>query len=608
MGLTTYLCEKPSQALALSKILGLSQNDKQLTHYFNKKKGICILPARGHLFELAPPEFYNADFKKGWKLSNLPVIPSSLSSFQVDLKEEFKKLFSDMKKRLSETDLLFVCTDPDDEGELIGTEIIKMANYSGEQKRILCSSTLEADLKKALLNPQDMSKTASLAVAADLRRKLDWLIGMNGTMSATTKLKALNKIKRKQVFNIGRVITALALIIHDREVQIEKFKPTKFYKIVANLRCDGVEFDAELELPASILNKDGYLTSRATSEGIIKALPKKVFVQSVEEKEESKSAPLPFDLGSLQIEAGKLKIDPERTLQIIQALYDQPKSALTYPRTDCRYLPEQMKNDVNKVLDHLNKSIPMLATMKVNLDLNQRCFNDEKVTAAAHHGIVPTTKYLDFKSITDQEKAIYILVAKRFFQQFMEKYRYKKTSLLVGTEKFKFKASGNQVLELGWKALEPSKSKDSNLPLLSDQSDIELLGYSLKEGVTKPPKRFTKAELIQVMERPHNFVRNEKYIELVESSNGIGTPATRSDVIKRATSSGLIDASKSTVRPGNLISKYADRLQLFSVEHSVLLQEKLRQASNGEFNPDELYKVFSNQTLRQVEQWQKTSS
>ena len=146
------------------------------------------------------------------------------------------------------------------------------------------------------------------------------------------------------------------------------------------------------------------------------------------------------------------------------------------------------------------------------------------------------------------------------------------------------------------------------MPEISKDSDIKLVKYFLKEGTTQPPKRFTQAQLIGVMKNPSAFVRNDKYRELVESSKGIGTSATRGDVIKRAVSSGLIDASKSTVRPGKLITKYASRLSFFSVEASVVMEEKLRQASIGELDSSEVFRIFSAQTTKQVAQWQNSSS
>ncbi|MAD89088.1 MAG: hypothetical protein CMK64_05245 [Pseudoalteromonas sp.] len=183
--LKTILCEKPSQALAISKMFGLTRSDKQATHYYNESKGVCVLNAVGHLFELAEPHIYDPSLKNSWQISSLPVVPTSLEAFKIQLKPEFKKHFADMKKRLNDTTTLLIATDPDDEGELIGRDIVEMSGYKGEVKRVLVSSTVQKDLEDGFANPRPIEETAICAVRADLRRKIDWLIGINGLRQRT---------------------------------------------------------------------------------------------------------------------------------------------------------------------------------------------------------------------------------------------------------------------------------------------------------------------------------------------------------------------------------------------------------------------------------------
>ncbi|KZN63368.1 DNA topoisomerase [Pseudoalteromonas luteoviolacea] len=604
--LKTILCEKPSQALAISKMFGLSRSDKQATHYYNSKKGICVLNAFGHLFELAEPHHYDADLKNSWQISKLPVVPPSLDAFQIQLKPDFKKHFSDMKKRLKETTTLLIATDPDDEGELIGRDIVEMSGYQGEIKRVLASSTVKKDLEDGFANPRPIEETAICADRADLRRKIDWLIGINGTRAATSKLKSLKKLTRKKVFNVGRVVSALALMVYDREQQILNFKSVQHYKVEVYLQADGVEFKALLDIPEPLL-KDGYLTNKKHAEQLINEyLPKSGFsVDSFEKIHSKESAPLPYDLSSLQVDASKYGITPAKTLQLVQSLYDQPLSAVTYPRTDSKYLPKSMLKDIGKTLTNLNKVVPKFSDFKADPEKKARCFNDSKVTA--HHAIVPTTKHVELEKLTDSQKAIYILIATRYFQQFMDAFEFDKTKVVIQSGKFSFIAKGKVITQKGWKCLGGEKLKDDELPNLSNGQSVQFLGYKLISAKTSPPKRFTEGALVQLMGNPASLVRDEKFREMVEKSDGIGTPATRSDVIQKAISSNLIIIQNNVAKPGKILSENAQFLEQFSVESSVIMQEKLSSASEGNMSFSELYEHFVKQSIYMVQRWKKAS-
>lgn len=603
--LTTILCEKPSQALAISQMFGLTAADKQSTHYYNKNKKLCVLNARGHLFELAPPEYYEPDLKKGWRISKLPVFPPTYSDFILCLKPEFKKVFDDMKKRLGQTTMLLIATDPDDEGELIAKDIIQFANYKGEAKRIICSSTYQKELKAAFNKPIPCEKTAPLAFQADLRRKVDWLIGMNGTMAATAQLTRSNLLSKKKVFNVGRVISALSLIVFDREQSIKNFKPTIFYKIKANFKNGDNVFSAYLDLPEQLLNDDGYLIDEKIAYRLKEGLPKSFIVKEFATKKKSNSAPLTYCLSDMQVEAGKYGITPDHCLQVIQNLYDSPNSVLTYPRTNCRYLPTAVLEQVTKIISHLNKSIPVFSDIDIDLNKCPRCFNDEKVTA--HHAIIPTTKSINFDRLTDNEKAIYLLVAKRFLQQFMADFTYNETKLVIGDDKFSFGCKGKQIISLGWKELASGSNNENLLPKLDIGQVINVTDFVLEKGVTKAPKRLGLSELVSVMENPARFVRDDQYKQLVSESSGIGTSATQSDVIKRATANGLISVDKGGkfVRPGDLVLRFASYLSQFSVENSVLLQGKINEISSKKNISNEDYELFLKIVKSQVSKWKK---
>lgn len=604
--LQTILTEKPSQARVIAELFGLTHQDKLKTHYYSKKKNLCIVSAQGHFFELAGPEFYQPLLKKGWKISHLPIVPSSLDDFKVNLTPTYKERFADIKKRLEETSLLIVATDPDSEGELIGRDIIEHSGYKGVVQRVLCNSNEVSDFRAAFESPQDINLTASLAVEADTRRKLDWLIGMNGTMAATTSLKRKQLIAKKGVFNVGRVVSALSLIVYDHELKIKNFVPKTFYKIIATVNNGSDSYDVELALPDSITDESGKLLNKKVAEKLLNILPKTLKVDSIDSKVKTEGAPPPFSLSSLQVECGKLNLSPSKVLSVIQTLYDSPVSALTYPRTDCKYLPSSILDSLPKIMTHLNK-IPAIAEADFDLEKKPKCFDDSKITA--HHAIAPTKKPFEFKNHTDTSKAVYMIVATRFVQQFMERYKYEASEVIMSSGDFHFKGKGKKEIDLGWKALSQTKSKENRLPENINIGQVYDVVYSIKESVTKPPSRLKESQLVEIMDSPANYVRDERYFNAVKESCGIGTSATQGATIEKAVKNGLIIVSKAgVVSPGTLLNKYSSALTNFSVENSVLMQKKISDFSRSSITADDLYQHFSKQTKMVVDKCSKMGS
>ncbi|MAD89087.1 MAG: hypothetical protein CMK64_05240 [Pseudoalteromonas sp.] len=397
-------------------------------------------------------------------------------------------------------------------------------------------------------------------------------------------------------------------MVYDRELQIRNFKSIEHYKVEVSLQANGVDFKALLEIPENLLT-DGYLINKSHAEQLVnKFLPKSGFiVESFDRKKSKESAPLPYDLSSLQVDASKFGITPAKTLQLVQSLYDQPLSAVTYPRTDSKYLPESMIKDVTKTLTTLNKVVPKFSDFKVDSEKKVKCFNDKKVTA--HHAIIPTSKYIDLSKLTDSQKAIYILIATRYFQQFMDSYEFDKTKALFKSSNFSFIAKGKVTTNKGWKSLSSSneKSKNEELPDLTSSQHVQFLGYRLITCKTSAPKRFTEGSLVELMGNPAGLVRDEQFKELVSKSDGIGTPATRSDVIQKAVSSNLIVIQNGMAKPGKLINENAQYLSQFSVESSVLMQQKLSSAAENCMTTEALYEHFTKQTKFMVQQWKKAS-
>ena len=600
--LTTYLCEKPSQAADVAAFLGLKASHKRRNHYIDANRGIAVCHAVGHLFELAPPEYYEPKLAKSWRGSSLPVIPSR---FELMLKPEMKGVISVIQGLLSKTSTLVIATDADNEGELIARDIIRHCKFGGEIKRALYSATDDKSLKAAFGALQAGDKTAFMAKEADIRRRLDWLIGMNCTMAFTNRLKAKNELK-KGAFSVGRVITAIGLIVHRRELEIKSFTPTKHFSVTAVCESPSGKFSTTVEMPAEYIDENGRCVNRSTADTFAQMVKGKAFtVSEIEKTEKSKGAELPYDLASLQIDADKFGIEADETLSLLQTLYDKPISAVTYPRTDCRYLPDGMFSESKQVINHLN-NIDKIKSLDFDFENKPRCFNDQKV--AIHHGIIPSKNGINLKKLTDKQLIVYFLVALRYVQQFMKPYRYEVTKAVLQSGKVKLRLDENIPIDAGWKdaLLTPdskSRNKKGSAISLKKGDQATVVDTVVEEKVTTPPPRLSSGKLIEAMENPHRFETDAEVKKLLKEGDGIGTPATRSDGIKRAFQKGLIVKSGKVSKPSKTFSKYADDFELFNPGFTAILQRTLNAVSRGSLSEKELFVQNENIIREMVNKW-----
>lgn len=582
--LQTILCEKPSQAADWAKFLKFSPSHKKRNHYIDTSRGIAIIHGVGHLFELAPPEHYVPELAKSWSLKHLPVFPAE---FKVQLKADLKPVFDTIKSILAKTSLLLIATDADNEGELIARDIIEHAGYKGDVKRVLYSSTDKKALQKAYENPVPESKTRVMASEASLRRRLDWLVGMNGTMALSTMLRA-NGSMPKGAFPVGRVITAISLIVYFNELARRQFVEKTFYIVKAKCRTSkGQEFVATAQYQDKFLDPDiGRCTSLKVAHAYAEALKgKPAQVSAIKSEEKSKSPPLPHDLSSLQSAVDKFGIDADETLALLQSLYDAPVSAVTYPRTECRYLPEGMLDDVKLIVKHLND---LREVKKLDLDLTKKpaAFNDKKVEV--HHGIIPTTQSAPLARLTEKQICVYLTIALRYVAQFMSDYKYLSQQLALTAGDIVLTAGSVKVLNDGWRQAERMLSTGS-----SEESDdvedepgqsidvgqndtVQIVGVEIVTDKTKKPSAFTTAKLIDEMKRPGRWCANKELSSILNDGDGIGTPATRSDVIKRALAKGLIVKKGRYLAPSKLFEDHAARFKNMDPGFTALMQREIK--------------------------------
>lgn len=553
----TYLCEKPSQGEDVAKFLGMTAVHKKRGYY--QKGDVAVTWARGHLFKLKPPEHYAPELGKKWDLAHLPVVPEK---YEYALDEKAKAQFKVIKERLSKTTELFIATDPDPEGECIARNIIRFCGYKGELKRVLYSATDKRTLKKAFEKPLPASETEWMFKVALARAQSDWVVGMNLTMAMTLvvqKVESSGARKKKKAFSIGRVKTPTAMLVYLREQAIREFKPTKYFGVEVEVFTEEKEvFKLAWDIPGKYL-KDGKLLDRSFAEKVVSYMmeQKLGIVTSLEEERKSVEPLLPYELTGLQSACERYELGPDETLEIAQSLYDKPFSSTTYPRTSVGYIPEGLEDDIEETVSSL-LMLDVFGHLEDKLDLKKRtkAWNDKKVNV--HHGIIPTSEKFDVSRMSQKQKMVFVLIAKRYLSQFMPDYEYDHTEATVKIGNLECKVTSNVSVLPGWKEIEEVKTdkEESSIPKLVVGQKVGVSKVRLVEKTTRKPSRYTKASLAKAMENVASEVSDPKLKKILSEKDGIGTVATRASTIKELISSGLLEEAKRQLKPSEWLEKF----------------------------------------------------
>lgn len=530
-----YLCEKPSQAKDLARVLGAKVRGEGCI----KGDGIIVTWGIGHLLEAAPPDAYNPELKN-WTLQALPIIPPK---WKMLVKPKTASQYKVVKLLLKEANELVIATDADREGEMIARELVDHCGYRGPIQRAWLSALNDVSIRKALASLKSDSDTYPLYLSALARSRADWLIGMNFTRLFTL-------IGRQSGYNgvlsVGRVQTPTLRLVVDRDREISSFVVMPFWDVEARLSPNGGDFIAQWIPDKSDADSHSRCLNQQHAIAIQRSLSSATtaVVVAVETERVREAAPLPFDLGTLQeICSRKFGLGAQETLNIAQALYETHK-ATTYPRTDCGYLPESMLAEVPSVLKAIVATDPMLTQVVKQLDLGlkSRAWNEAKV--AAHHGIIPTLEPADLKAMSPKEKAVYELIRTHYLAQFAPHHEYDRTVADLAVEGIQLRAVGKQIVEAGWKLLfvsnepdgEDAPAKGQILPSLQNGSRCHVDSVQLKAQKTQPPKPYTEGDLIKAMKTVAKLVKDPRLAQKLKDTTGIGTEATRAGIIQ-----GLID-------------------------------------------------------------------
>jgi len=512
-----FLCEKPSQGKDIGRILGATQRGEGCL----SGSGVTVTWCIGHLVEAAAPEVYDAALKR-WSLEQLPIIPQQ---WRAEVKPKTATQFKVVKALLAKATHLVIATDADREGELIAREIIDLCGYRGPIERLWLSALNDASIRTALGKLRPSSDTLPMYYSALARSRADWLVGMN--------LSRLFTVLGRQagydgVLSVGRVQTPTLKLID------------------VSLSEGGQAFSAQWVPPDGCTDDAGRCLQQPIAQQAVQQIRAAGSAQvvSVETERVREGPPLLFDLGTLQEVCSKqIGLDVQETLEIAQALYETHK-ATTYPRSDSGYLPESMFAEVPTVLNSLLKTDPSLRPIMGQLDSCQRsrAWNDGKVTA--HHGIIPTLEPANLSAMSEKELAVYRLIRAHYLAQFLPHHEFDRTVAELSCGQQKLVATGKQVIVKGWRLVlaEPQADEDGDsaarsqmLPALCEGAACQVAEAEIKALKTMPPKPYTQGELVKSMKGVARFVSDPRLKQKLKDTTGIGTEATRANII-----SGLI--------------------------------------------------------------------
>ena len=509
------LAEKPSVGKELAKVLGLRKN---IPGGITGDK-YTVTWALGHLVTLAEPEAYG-DKYKDWNMETLPMLPERM---KLKVIPETSKQYKAVKNLLlsPETSSLIIATDAGREGELVARWIIEKAGFKKPIKRLWISSQTEKAIKDGFKNLKDGRDYLSLYASAQARAEADWYVGLNVTRALT--------VKHNAQLSAGRVQTPTLALITAREEEIRKFVPRDYWNVRADVGSFFVTYRDE-KGQTGIFNRE-------KAEEIAEKIKGKAFsVSEVKVTGGKTPPPMLYDLTELQRDANKLYgFSAKQTLNIMQSLYEHHK-ALSYPRTDSRYLTDDIVPTLGERLKAVSSGDFGKAVAEITrnrMRINPSCVNNKKVSD--HHAIIPTEQAVSMFSLSAEERKIYNLVVKRFLICFYPDYEFNKITAYLKCGELSFAASGREVVKNGWRAMgeseDESEAGEQKLPKITKGQTLKCEAVQIKAMKTTPPPRYTEASLLSVMENPGAYIKDSKMKEFI--GGGLGTPATRADIIEK---------------------------------------------------------------------------
>lgn len=553
-----YIAEKPSLGRAIAEALPKPQKKHQ--GYIETAGGDVVTWCVGHILEQADPDSYDEKFKK-WQLAHLPIIPSQ---WQLKPKYKTKSQLAIIRKFVKQCSQIIHAGDPDREGQLLVDEVIDYLNVPSQKRdsmqRLLISDLNLPAVKRSLNQLQPNKHFIPLSVSALARSRADWLYGINLTRAYTIQG---GKVGYQGVLSVGRVQTPILGLVVNRDKEINNFVSKPFYEVLAHINTPSQQqFTAKWqpsEACQAYMDDEGRVLSKGLAENVVGRITNQpATIDDIKKQQKKLNAPLPYNLSTLQIDAAKqFGMNAKLVLDVCQSLYEKHK-LITYPRSDCRYLPNEQFSLAKSIVAMLAKAeLPLSsAAQQADTSLKSKAWNNAKVSA--HHAIIPTEKSPLGLSLSNTERNVYGLIVRQYLAQFYPAFIYQQTHVALTIAGGKFATTANVTEQLGWKVLferisekisdkgseknsekggESKSNSDSSwqkdsLPELNKNDSLHCEKGELLEKQTQPPKHFTDATLLAAMTGINRFVKDRALKAILKDTDGLGTEATRAGIIE----------------------------------------------------------------------------
>ncbi len=551
------IAEKPSVGKTIAAVLGADQRRDG----YLEGNGNIVTWSFGFLSELSEPEVYDECYGK-WRREDLPIQPDVWQYTVMRDKKKQLDLIASLAKRGDVTELVNAC-DAGREGERIFRNVYQLIGCRKPMLRLWISSMEDAAIRKGFSELRPGTDYDHLAAAADCRAKADWLVGINGTR--------LFSVLYHRTLNVGRVLSPTLAMIVQRETEIQVFRPESFYTV--SLEIAGVHSESER------------FKDRADAEELrVRCEGQSAVISAVESKEKSEKPPALYDLTTLQRDANRLLgFTAQQTLDYTQSLYE--KRLCTYPRTDSRFLTDEMEETAMEALGIVSAilALPVPEVFHVKQVLNSKKVSD-------HHAIIPTASAAkaSLPNLPAGEAEILKLLSKRMLVSVSDPYRYRETIITVSCADALFTAKGKQVLDTGWRVYDKPEETSAELPVLTEEVFLPVLSAKVKEGKTTAPKRYTEDTLLSAME-----TAGAKDMSEDAERKGLGTPATRAEILEKLVSTGFVERQKGKKKTSlvptqsgiSLVTVLPEQLQspLLTAEW----ENRLKQVESGESSPEQ---------------------
>ena len=600
------IAEKPSVARDIARVLGCSKKNNS----YIEGKDYVVTWALGHLVTLADPEEYGEQYKT-WRLDTLPMLPGR---WKLVVIKQTSRQYHAVKEQIFRKDIsdIIIATDAGREGELVARWILEKAGNRKPLKRLWISSVTDKAIREGFSHLRPGKDYENLYHAAVARAEADWEVGINATRALTCKYNAQ--------LSCGRVQTPTLAMIAAREEEIKKFIPKPYYGLKAVVK--GIPFTW-----ADAKNNSGRTFDKSKIENIYKNAASKIRITEVKKKAKKTYSPALYDLTALQKEASQRYGYPAKeTLNIMQRLYENHK-VLTYPRTDSRYLTTDMTGTLKERLKACavgpyRKAASRLSMQEIKAD--KSFVNNAKVSD--HHAIIPTEQFVQLEHMSNDERKIYDLVIRRFLAVLSPACEYEEISLtgMIGNETFR--AKGSQILKTGWREIYDADWEDfededvpdnsgttgsaspaaATWPDIREGSELPVTPLSITEGKTKPPAYFTEGTLIAAMENPARYMqhKNQTLARTLGETGGLGTVATRADIIEKLFGSFLMEKKGAEI---HITSKGKQLLSLVppdlkSPELTAQWELRLKSISQGRESQDKFMAEIEDYTKSLISQ------